>query len=229
MNTAGIVLCGGRSRRMGQSKLSLPFGDETMLARVVRRVGEVVEPVVVVAAIGQELPELPPGVLVARDRQEGRGPLEGLAVGLTALGDRADAAFVCACDLPLLVPGFIRRAIQLAEGYDLAIPYLNGLYEPLAAVYRTSVLPEVESLLAAGRLRPIYLLDAVRTRRIAPEELAGVDPDLLSLANVNSPADYQAALTRAGIDPAGQRGTGPPDVSPRNTELPERGTPRRGR
>ena len=201
MVIAGVVLCGGQSRRMGQSKLSLPFGDESMLARVVRLVRQVVEPVVVVAAIGQELPELPPGVLVARDRHAGRGPLEGLAVGLAALGDRADAAFVCACDVPLLLPGFIRRTIQLAEGYDVAIPCVNGVYEPLAAVYRTSVLPHVESLLDAGRLRPIELLDIVRTRRITAAELTDVDPELLSLANVNSPADYLAALKRAAAQP----------------------------
>ena len=47
----GIVLCGGKSTRMGRPKLSLPFGDETMLSRVVRIVSQVVSPVVVVASV----------------------------------------------------------------------------------------------------------------------------------------------------------------------------------
>ncbi len=82
---AGIVLCGGKSSRMGTSKALLPFGPETMLQRVVRLLGEIVSPIVVVAALDQELPELPGSVIVTRDENEGRGPLEGLRAGLKAL------------------------------------------------------------------------------------------------------------------------------------------------
>ncbi|MCA9165188.1 MAG: NTP transferase domain-containing protein, partial [Planctomycetales bacterium] len=62
---AGVVLCGGKSRRMGESKATLPFGDELMVQRVVRLLSEVVSPIVVVAAEGQTLPELPAGTLLA--------------------------------------------------------------------------------------------------------------------------------------------------------------------
>jgi molybdopterin-guanine dinucleotide biosynthesis protein A len=182
---------------MGRPKLSLPFGSETMLGRVVRRLGEVVEPIVVVAAPGQDVPSLPDNVVVARDRQENRGPLEGLAVGLTALAKRADAAYLTACDVPLLVPDFVSRMVDLSEGYEVAVPHVGGFDEPLAAVYRTGVLPHVERLLTAGRLRPVYLFDAVLTRRVAAEELTTIDPKLDSLFNCNRPDDYQAALRRA--------------------------------
>ena len=74
-NFGGIVLCGGHSRRMGRPKLSLPFGNETMLARVVRVLSEVVSPIVVVAAVDQELPPLPSDVIVTRDKQPDLGPL----------------------------------------------------------------------------------------------------------------------------------------------------------
>lgn len=199
MTTGGIVLCGGSSRRMGWPKVMLPFGPERMLQRVVRLMGEALQPVVVVASPGQELAELPPEVRVLRDRQPGRGPLEGLAVGLAGVGDRVEAAYLTGCDVPLLVPGFVRRMIELAAGYDVAVPRVAGFDEPLAAVYRTEVLPQAEALLAADRLRPAYLFDRVRTRRISAEELREADPDLGSLANVNSPADYHAALVQAGF------------------------------
>src|SRR5437016_2971467 len=94
----GIVLCGGRSSRMGSAKAWLPFGDELMLPRVVRVLAEVVAPIVVVAAPDQEVPPLPSGVTIARDPEEGRGPLQGLAVGLTALDGRCDAAYLSSCD-----------------------------------------------------------------------------------------------------------------------------------
>jgi hypothetical protein len=77
IKVGGIVLCGGRSSRMGVPKLSLPFGPELMLQRVVRLLSTVVDPIIVVAAPGQELPPLDPSVAIIRDRREARGPLEG--------------------------------------------------------------------------------------------------------------------------------------------------------
>src|SRR5207244_3557337 len=72
----GIVLCGGQSKRMGRPKAWLPFGDEVMLPRVVRLLGEIVKPVVVVAAPGQDVPPLPADMSVVRDEEKGRGPLQ---------------------------------------------------------------------------------------------------------------------------------------------------------
>ena len=201
MTTAGIVLAGGGSRRMGRAKAMLPFGPELMLRRVVRLLSEAVNPVVVVAAPGQELPDLPPAVLLARDRLPDRGPLEGIAAGLRTLQDRVEAAYVTACDVPLLVPGFVRRVIELAAGYDVAVPNVSGHDEPLAAVYRAGVLPEVEKLLAADRVRPAFLFDLVRTRRIPREELIDVDSALESISNLNTPEAYRVALARAGFEP----------------------------
>ena len=201
MKAGGMVLCGGQSRRMGRSKVMLPFGPERMLQRVVRLVAEAVEPVVVVAAVGQELPELPGQVALVHDRQPDRGPLEGVAVGLSMLADRAEAAFVTGCDVPLLVPAFVRRMIELVAGFDVAVPHVEGHDEPLSAVYCTSVVPQVESLVAADRLRPVFVFDQVRTRRVTADELTDVDPKLDSLTNVNTAEAYHAALARAGFEP----------------------------
>src|SRR3954462_11558215 len=87
----GVVLAGGKSTRMGTSKALLPFGPETILQRVVRILGTIVSPIPVVAATAQELPVLPPGVIVTRDEREGRGPLEGLRAGLKALPAHIEA------------------------------------------------------------------------------------------------------------------------------------------
>lgn len=194
----GIVLCGGRSTRMGSSKALLPFGPETMLQRVIRLLGEVVQPIVVVAATDQELPELPADIIVTRDEREGRGPLEGLRAGLKALPASAEAAYVTSCDVPLLVPGFVRQMLDLARGYDVTVMEIEGFTHPLSAVYRRSTLPHVEALLAQDRLRPVFLFDAVNTRRVKPEEITA-DPDLLTLRNLNTPEDYQQALSDAGL------------------------------
>ena len=81
VTAGGIVLCGGRSRRMGSPKALLPFGGETMLQRVVRLLGTVVSPIAVVGAPLQSLPDLSADVIVTFDDREGRGPLRGSARG----------------------------------------------------------------------------------------------------------------------------------------------------
>jgi molybdopterin-guanine dinucleotide biosynthesis protein A len=185
---------------MGTSKALLPFGPETMLQRVVRILGGVVSPIVAVAAAAdQELPPLPAAVILTRDEQEGRGPLEALRAGLKALPDDVDAAYVTSCDVPLLVPAFALRMLELTDGYDIAVMEIDGFTHPLSAVYRRDTLPHVEALLAQDRLRPVFLFDAVRTRRVQPAEMTGVDPGLRTLRNLNTPDDYRSALADAGL------------------------------
>jgi molybdopterin-guanine dinucleotide biosynthesis protein A len=197
IRTGGIVLCGGKSARMGSPKALLPFGTETMLQRVVRLLGSVVTPIVVVSARDQPLPLLPGYTRIARDEREGRGPLEGLRAGLKALPETVDAAYITSCDVPLLVPGFVRLMIDLLGDHDIAVMDIDGFPHPLSAVYRRAILPHVEALLADDRLRPAFLFDALRTRRVRPSEVASVDPDLLTLRNLNTPEDYRDALKLA--------------------------------
>ena len=190
----GIVLCGGRSSRMGRPKAWLPFGDALMLPRVVRVLGEVVAPIVVVGAPGQDVPPLPPGVEIIRDPEEGRGPLQGLAAGLEALRGRADAAYLSSCDVPFLQPAFVRRMIDLLGDHSVCVPKVGEFHHPLAAVYRVDVALVAARLLAENRPRPVFLFDAVPTRVVGPDELADVDPTFQSLRNLNSPEDYETAL-----------------------------------
>jgi molybdopterin-guanine dinucleotide biosynthesis protein A len=188
---------------MGRPKAWLPFGDELMLPRVVRVLRGVVDPVVVVAAEGQDVPPLPAGVEMVRDEIEEKGPLGGLAAGLAALEGRADAAYLSACDAPFLKPEFVRRVVGLLADGAVAVPRVGDFVHPLAAVYHLSVRDEAQKLLAADRLRLLDLLDGVRTRVIQPHELTAVDPDLRSLRNVNTPADYEAALRELAARPPG--------------------------
>lgn len=195
----GIVLCGGFSSRMGRPKAWLPFGPELMLQRVVRIVSAVVSPIVVVAAREQEIPELPDDVQVVRDEYEAGGPLAGLATGLAALAGQVDAAYASACDVPLLVPQFVAHVAGLLGDYDLAIPRNAEFTHPLAAAYRTSLSAKVRELIAGGEHRLLNLPAHCRSRFIDPAELRDVDAELRSLRNINTPAEYAAALREAGF------------------------------
>jgi molybdopterin-guanine dinucleotide biosynthesis protein A len=184
---------------MGVPKATLPFGNETMLQRVVRILSSEVSPIVVVAAREQSLPDLPSGVIVARDEREAQGPLEGLRAGLSALPDTCDVAYVTSCDVPLLEPRFVERMLELLGDHDIAVMEIDGFPHPLSAVYRRNTIPHIESLLAAKRMRPVFLFDRVRTRRVKPEEMAAVDPQLRTLRNLNTREDYLAALAEANL------------------------------
>ncbi len=196
IRVGGIVLCGGQSRRMSRPKAWLPFGEETMLTRIVRIVGEVVVPVVVVAASEQKVPPLPFPVEVVRDEEPDRGPLQGLAAGLESLKGRVDAAFLTSCDAPFLKPAVIRRLIDLMGEHQLCVPRARGFVQPLTAIYHVDVLPKVRKMLREDRLRPTDLLERTATRFVEEEELRDVDPQLDSLWNLNTPEEYQAALAR---------------------------------
>jgi molybdopterin-guanine dinucleotide biosynthesis protein A len=189
---------------MGVSKATLPFGPETMLQRVVRLLITVVSPIVVVAAREQQLPELADNIVIARDEREARGPLEGLRAGLKALPDTVDAAYATSCDVPLLVPGFVERMIELIGDHEIAVMEIDGFTHPLSAIYRPRVLPHIEKLLAADKLRPAFLFDAVRTRRVQPSEMTAVDPELRTLRNLNTRDDYLKALADAGVASSAQ-------------------------
>jgi molybdopterin-guanine dinucleotide biosynthesis protein A len=199
-STGGVVLCGGRSSRMGRPKAWLPVGGELMLQRVVGVVSEAVGPVVVVAAPGQDVPPLPAGVRVVRDEVDGRGPLGGLAAGLAALSGECERAYLSGCDVPLLRSGFVRRVVTPlspggrgvgGEGGQITMPRIAGRLHPLAAAYSLDVLPVVLAQLAADDLRMTRLAELVPTRFLTEADFADVDPELESLRNVNTWAEYE--------------------------------------
>jgi molybdenum cofactor guanylyltransferase len=202
---AGIVLAGGRSTRMGRPKAWLEWHGSTLLHRVAGIVARAVDgPVVVVRAPEQELPALPPAVRVVEDAREGRGPLQGLAAGLAAVADDAELAYVSSTDVPFLHPAFVARVLAAAarEDADVALPVAHGFRHPLAAAYRTSLLADVEELIALDRMRPAFLFERCRTLELDDHALlrdaalARSDPDLLSLMNVNDPGEYERARGR---------------------------------
>ncbi len=215
----GVILAGGRSTRMGRPKAWLPFGGRTMLQAVVEAVwGGLVEhrsqscgegdsadgdsPLIVVGAPDQDLPPLMPGVVRVDDDIEGEGPLRGMSAGIGALSGRAVAAYVSSCDTPFLRPQFVARMIALLGDHDIVVPVVEGRHHPLAAVYRVSVLGEIDALLSAERRRPFFLFERVRTREVGLDDLRHIDPGLDSLRNFNTPDEYDELAARS-VAPAG--------------------------
>ncbi|MFQ3591591.1 MAG: molybdenum cofactor guanylyltransferase [Gemmataceae bacterium] len=182
----GIILCGGESRRMGQPKAWLPVEGEPMLTRLVHRLNGLVASVVVVAAPGQSLPDTPSAIVVC-DTVSGRGPLEGLAVGLNALQAQVPWAWVIATDMPHLCGEILQRLWLFTEQAQIVLPVVAGYRQPWAALYQTALAPQVRALLEAGETRPRVLLERCQVR----ECRIGEGEELSAWQNINTPKDYK--------------------------------------
>ena len=198
------MLVGGRSSRMGTPKAALEWHGSTLLRRIASILDRSVDgPVIVVRAPGQDLPALPTDIEVVEDATEGRGPLQGLAAGLTAAREHADVAYATSTDVPFLHPRFIRRVLAaMHQDVEIVLPHIGGYPQPLAAAYRVDLVERVERLIAEDRMRPAFLFDVSRVVRLdadallADPVLAALDPDLDSVLNLNEPSDYETARAR---------------------------------
>lgn len=207
------MLAGGRSSRMGAAKAGLEWHGSTLLRRTAGVLARAVDgPVVVVRAPGQALPPLPDTAELVDDPVEGLGPVQGIAVGLAAIADRAEAAFVCSTDLPFLHPAYLRRVLDLLDDdADAVLPHARGHRQPLAAAYRPGLAPVLAQMAADRQLKLGQLFERCRTRRTDDAELLtdarllALDPDLDSVLNVNEPADYRSARARSAPVVAVQR------------------------
>jgi molybdopterin-guanine dinucleotide biosynthesis protein A/molybdopterin converting factor small subunit len=185
-----VVLTGGKSSRMGRPKALLPFDGEPLIAHIVRGLKKMFAEIIVVAAPEQDLPVLP--AILVRDEVAYQGPVGGIYHGLKASSQ--EVSFVTSCDAPFLNLALIAHLLGQSSDCDVVVPYWEERLQPLHAVYRTSVAPLLKDQLERRELRPIFLYDKVRTHKVPEDEIRQLDPEGLSFLNMNSPAEYDAAL-----------------------------------
>ena len=186
-----LILAGGRSRRMGRDKAGLPAGDGTLIEHLVGRLAPVAGETIV--AGGPDLPAID-GVRRVDDRYPGLGPLAGIHAGLLAAS--RTWVWVVACDLPDVEPGLGALLCSLAVGVEAVVPRVDDRAEGLCAVYDRSLAARIASFLQAGERRVQDLLAQLDVRYVPAAVLRQVDPELRSFRNLNTPADYEAWLTR---------------------------------
>lgn len=190
-DVTGVLLAGGKSRRMGQDKRFLAVGDETLFARSLAVLRSVFERVVIV--IAQDSPSIESDVLVFRDLIPDCGSLGGLYTGLKQAGTHW--VFAVACDMPFLEPGTIKHFVALKDEGDVVMAKLQNGFQPMHALYHRNCLPVMEQLIQAKDFTIHRVVDhpSLHARLIMPAELARLDPDERSFYNINTPDDLAAA------------------------------------
>jgi molybdopterin-guanine dinucleotide biosynthesis protein A len=188
-----IILAGGKGLRLGRDKALETVDSQSLLQRVLSQLIALNSEIIIVTARDGHLPRFTDNAecRVIADAYPGSGALVGLASGLAA--SKADYNLVVACDMPFLNRELIRYMIGLRGEFDLVLPRLGGLVEPLHAVYAKSCLAPVERLLEQGERRINALFEQVRVRYVEADEIDRFDPRRLSFFNVNTRADLERA------------------------------------
>ena len=185
-----VILAGGRSTRMGRAKAELPVGELTLLEWMVRRLGPRFAETIVSGATA------PAGARTVDDRRADAGPLAGIEAALVAA--RTDVAFVVACDMPRASERLAGLLVSRCAGHDVAVPRVGNRAQPTCAAYARSAVPKLAAYLDAGGRRATAALDALDAVFLEEGDLADAGIPLSELADLDTPADYQAFLASLG-------------------------------
>jgi len=203
-----LILAGGRGKRMGGDKLALAVDAEPLLSKVLRRVRDFSEEILLSVA-SRQLPYVSTvlsgiislyGIRVVEDRTalfsytdaEGKssGPLAGIVAGLEA--SSSDWIFVCACDMPRISESVVRTLWKHGDkSASVIVPFIGGFYEPLHAFYRKTCITAATEILESGRRKTTAFYGSVRVSSVGEEFFSHLPGFRRSFENINSKSDLE--------------------------------------
>jgi molybdenum cofactor guanylyltransferase len=180
--SAGFVLTGGRSSRMGRDKALLQIEGLALVERTAQRVRAAAGSVTLIGA-PERYGHL--GLAVAADLVEGCGPIGGLYTALKTT--RAEWNLLVACDMPGLTAEFLRELVDAARqcGSTCLVPQTDSGLHPLCAVYHRRAEGAVASAIEHKRLKMHDLLKVLEAESFLVADAA-------QLENVNTPVEWGA-------------------------------------
>ncbi|MFD0826655.1 molybdenum cofactor guanylyltransferase [Neobacillus sp. M.A.Huq-85] len=198
MKAAAIILSGGKSSRMGTNKALLKINEKTNIERLVEELKGFFSEIILVTNLPDEYQFL--GVKMVSDRFPGLGPLAGLHAGLQESTQEVNVAV--ACDMPFVSGELAEKIVAKLDGFDAAIPVIEGKKQPLFAAYGRRILPVVEASLEKGNLRMTQLFDDLQVLYLTEEDLPGYSKPILerTFFNMNYPEEYEKAKKWADGD-----------------------------
>ncbi len=200
MGIGCIVLAGGKGLRLGRDKVSETISGRSLLQWVVNNISACNSDIIIVTDIKRSLPQFIgyPRLKIVTDTYSGKGALGGIYTGLAVSNSLYN--LVVACDMPFLNQALLRYMIQLSANFDLVVPRLGNMIEPLHAIYSKSCLTPIEGLLKQGELGVRQLFTLVKVRYVEADEINRFDPRHLSFFNINTETDLKMARELARGD-----------------------------
>ncbi|MCC7528633.1 MAG: molybdenum cofactor guanylyltransferase [Candidatus Melainabacteria bacterium] len=191
----GLILSGGRSKRMGRPKAFLPFEGSTVIGHILSEIKDLFSEVFIVANEVESFEDL--GVDVVKDILPHRGPLGGILSGLMTSSNHY--AFVMACDMPLIDKRLVRELVSRRQDNDVVVLSHPQGIEPLFGVYSKNCIKPLEESLFAGNLSVQDFLSGLKAGiyEWMPER---ADAEALPpFFNINTPQDYSRVIAREGM------------------------------
>lgn len=187
VSASAVILAGGKSSRMGFNKAFAELNHKRIIEIQLEELSNYFSEVIIVS----NDPDLYSytGVKIVSDIIPGRGPLSGIHSGLIECNH--EDCFIIPCDMPFISGEIGYRLIELARGFDGAVPQLNGKLEPLSAIYKKSCIPAIEDCLIKDKRKIIEFYPFVDLRFVEVNQLFEGTAKVFS--NLNTPADLVEA------------------------------------
>jgi molybdenum cofactor guanylyltransferase len=178
----GFVLAGGRSTRMGRDKALLRVSGGALIELALDKLRRSLPAGNSTLRIAGSRPDLASYAPVLSDLHAGCGPLSGIEAGLAATEQELN--LFLPVDLPLLPPEFLGWMLSRAATTEAlaTMPRIQGLPQPLCAVYRRDLLPWVSRSLDNGVYKVIWAVCSVQQEDGAMGEVDAFDVELLFAA-----------------------------------------------
>jgi len=187
----GVILAGGRNSRFsGKNKALVRIGEKRILDRIYEVFGRLFDKIILVT--NDPVQYLEWDFDIVSDIFPIRSSLTGIHTGLFYI--TTPYAFFLACDIPFIKKEVIEILIDGVEpGIDIVIPETSKGVEPLCCVYSKRCFNPIEKQLGKKSLKIQQIFQKVRVKKIPEDVLRGIDPDLVSFYNINTPEDLVEA------------------------------------
>ena len=184
----GILLSGGKNRRMGTNKAFLQIDGERLIDRSIRLYRSIFSEIILVT--NEPRLYLDQDVTIVTDLTKDKGPLMGIYTGLFYAS--SEDIFVAACDMPYLNGDFIRYMIDQRGDEDIVAPLSGDRPEPLHAIYSKRCMSPIRGLLDSDHLKITGFYKGLRQKLIGGDVLQSFDPHGRMFINMNTPEDLTA-------------------------------------
>jgi molybdopterin-guanine dinucleotide biosynthesis protein A len=184
-NVTGFILLGGKSSRYGSNKAFVEIEGVRLVDRVARVMKSIFHRVLLVTNTPDEYEYLK--IPMVEDLIKGLGPMGGIYTGLMTMPD--EAGFFVACDMPFLSESLIRHMVDVRDDFDVVVPRMDWMLEPLHALYSKKCLPIIQEAIGQNEHQILKCFAKLRVRYVDEEELRLWNPDLKSFFNINKPQD----------------------------------------
>lgn len=189
MQATGIILAGGKSKRMGTNKALLKVDGLTIIERIVEELRKIISDIIIVTNHFEDYQFL--NLPMVEDKIKGKGPLAGIQAGLAE--SKNEKNLIVACDMPFISTELGAFLLQILNEYEAAVPEVSGMLHPLYAAYRKETLEAVNRAIADENLKIRHFLKMVNAKIVKENDF----PFTLNekfLYNMNHPEEYEQAL-----------------------------------